>query len=156
MPIGCCRERRARTPDPNLPPPCGERLIDGRGAVQERATVVITGSTIPDVGPAQREPPPGAIDLTGRTMLPGLVDAHVHLSSHMERSPDFGPREVLKGEPPRPRELGYFILSKAARALLDAGITTVRDVGSYDDEALALREANRLGLVGGPRVLSCG
>ena len=134
----------------------GARLIDGRGAVQERAIVVITGSTITDVGPAERERPPGAIDLTGRTMLPGLVDAHVHLSSHLERSPEFGPRNVLKGEPPRPRELGYFILAKAARAFLDAGITTVRDVGSYDDEALALREAIRLGLVEGPRVLTCG
>src|SRR6267143_38873 len=133
----------------------GARLIDGRGAVQERATVVINGSTITDVGPAQRERPPGAIDLTGRTMLPGLIDAHVHLSSHMERSPDFGPREVLKGEPPRPRELGYFILAKAARAFLAAGVTTVRDVGGYDDEALAVRDAIRLGLVDGPRVLTC-
>ncbi len=132
------------------------RLIDGRGTVQERATVVISGDTITDVGQAAGEPPPGAIDLTGRTMLPGLIDAHVHLSSRMERSPDFGPREVLKGEPPRPRELGYFILAKTARALLDAGVTTVRDVGSYDDEALALREAIRLGLVAGPRVLTCG
>lgn len=134
----------------------GARLIDGRGAVHDRATVVITGNTISDVIPAAGERPPGALDLSGRTVLPGLIDAHVHLSSHMERSPDFGPREVLKGEPPRPRELGYFILAKAARAFLDAGITSVRDVGSYDDEALALREAIRLGLVEGPRVLTCG
>src|SRR5712692_8915862 len=134
----------------------GARLIDGRGTVQERATVVITDDRITEVAPAAGGPPPGAIDLTGHTLLPGLIDAHVHLSSHMERSPEFGPRDVLKGEPPRPRELGYFILAKAARAFLDAGITTVRDVGSYDDEALALREAIRLGLVEGPRVLTCG
>src|SRR5207245_3125460 len=120
----------------------GARLIDGRGAVQDRATVVITGSTITDVGPAQRDRPPGAIDLTGRTMLPGLVDAHVHLSSHMERSPDFGPREVLNGEPPRPRGLGYFILAKAARALLAAGVTTGWEVGSYGYEAVDSHEAH--------------
>ena len=134
----------------------GALLTDGRGTVQERSTVVITGHQITDVRPAAGESPPGAVDQTGRTILPGLIDAHVHLSSHMERSPDFGPREVLKGEPPRPRELGYFILAKAARAFLAAGITTVRDVGSYDDEALALRDAIRLGLVEGPRVLTCG
>ena len=40
--------------------------------------------------------------------------------------------------------------------MLAAGITTVRDVGSYDDEAIVLREAIRLGLVDGPRILSCG
>jgi imidazolonepropionase-like amidohydrolase len=47
-------------------------------------------------------------------------------------------------------------LAKTARALLAAGITSVRDVGSYDDEAIALREAVRLGIVEGPRILSCG
>jgi len=134
----------------------GARLIDGRGAVQDTTTVVIADGRTTEVTRAAGRPPPGAVDLTGRTILPGLIDAHVHLSSHMERSPDFGPREVFKGEPPRPRELGYFILAKAAPAFLGGGITTVRDVGSYDDEALALREAIRLGLVEGPRVLTCG
>lgn len=133
----------------------GARLVDGRGTVQDRAVVVITGDRITSVARATGEPPRGAIDLTGRTILPGLIDAHVHLSSHVERSPDFGPREPLKGEPPRPRALGYFILAKSAHALLGAGVTTVRDVGSYDDEALALRDAIRLGLIDGPRVFTC-
>jgi imidazolonepropionase-like amidohydrolase len=48
------------------------------------------------------------------------------------------------------------VLANAARALLEAGITTVRDVGSYDDEAIVLRRAVELGLVEGPRILSCG
>jgi imidazolonepropionase-like amidohydrolase len=133
----------------------GARLVDGRGAVQDRAMVVIIGDRITSVARATGEAPSGAIDLTGRTILPGLIDAHVHLSSHVERSPAFGPPEPLKGEAPRPRALGYFILAKSARALLAAGVTTVRDVGSYDDEALAVRDAIRLGLVEGPRVLTC-
>ena len=87
--------------------------------------------------------------------MPGLIDAHVHLSSDVGRSPGFGPPAPLKGEDPRPRELGYFVLANAARELLRAGITTVRDVGSYDDEAIVLREAVRLGLLEGPRILSC-
>ena len=111
---------------------------------------------IVEVLDADGEPPSDAIDVGGRTLLPGLIDAHAHISSDVKRSPGFGPPPALAGELPRPRELGYFILAKTARALLDAGITTVRDVGSYDDEAIALREAVRLELVEGPRILSCG
>ncbi len=100
--------------------------------------------------------PEGALDLQGRTLMPGLIDAHAHLSSDVFRAPGFGPPPALHGELPRARELGYFILAKTARVLLAAGVTTVRDVGSYDDEAIVLREAVRLGIVEGPRILSCG
>jgi imidazolonepropionase-like amidohydrolase len=98
----------------------------------------------------------GAVDLEGRTVMPGLIDAHAHLSSDISRSPGFGPPPALHGELPRPRELGYFVLAKTARVLLGAGVTSVRDVGSYDDEAITLREAVRLGVIEGPRILSCG
>jgi imidazolonepropionase-like amidohydrolase len=135
----------------------GARVIDGRGNVQDRASVVVQGDRITEIAPVTGDrPPAGVIDLRGRTLLPGLIDAHVHLSSDVARSPGFGPPPALKGEPPRPRELGYFVLARSARAFLEAGITTLRDVGSYDDEALAVRDAIRLGLVDGPRVLSCG
>jgi imidazolonepropionase-like amidohydrolase len=135
----------------------GARVIEGRGGVHERASVVVRGDRIIETTPVTNDrPPAGAVDLRGRTLLPGLIDAHVHLSSEVDRSPGFGPPPALKGEPPRARELGYFILARAARAFLEAGVTTVRDVGSYDDEALALRDAIRLGLVEGPRVQSCG
>jgi len=133
------------------------RLIDGTGAGPlEHAIVRIEAGRISEVGRADGTPPPGAIDLGGRTLLPGLIDAHAHVSSDTLRSPGFGPPPPLHGELPRPRALGYFILAKAARAMLDAGVTTVRDVGSYDDEGIALREAVRLGIVEGPRILCCG
>ena len=108
------------------------------------------------VGADAAAPPDGALDLAGRTLLPGLIDAHAHVSSDQSRSPGFGPPPARKGELPRPRELGYFILVKAASAMLAAGVTSVRDVGAYDDEAIVLREAVRLGIVEGPRILSCG
>jgi imidazolonepropionase-like amidohydrolase len=133
------------------------RLLDGTGAAaRERAVVRIDAGRISEVGTADDELPPGAIDLGGRTLLPGLIDAHAHVSSDTLRSPGFGPPPPLHGELPRPRALGYFILAKSARAMLTAGITTVRDVGSYDDEGIALREAVRLGIVEGPRILCCG
>jgi imidazolonepropionase-like amidohydrolase len=134
------------------------RVIDGTGrAPLERATVQMADGRIVSATAQTDEPPhEGAIDLEGRTLMPGLIDAHAHLSSDISRSPGFGPPPALHGELPRPRELGYFVLAKTARALLAAGVTSVRDVGSYDDEAIALREAVRLGVIEGPRILSCG
>jgi imidazolonepropionase-like amidohydrolase len=80
----------------------GARVIDGRGNVHDRAAVVVSGGRISQLEPLTGDrPPAGVIDLRGRTLLPGLIDAHVHLSSDVDRSPGFGPRETLKGEPPR-------------------------------------------------------
>ena len=134
------------------------RLIDGTGAAaRDRVVVEIDRGRIVQLrGVAAGSPPAGAIDLGGRTLLPGLIDVHAHVSSDTLRSPGFGPPPMLHGELPRSRALGYFILAKAAGAMLAAGVTTVRDVGSYDDEAIAVREAVRLGIVDGPRILSCG
>ena len=135
------------------------RVIDGTSrAPLEGATVRIEDGRIVEVsGSPDGNPfPEDSLDLEGRTLMPGLIDAHAHLSSDISRSPGFGPPPALKGELPRPRELGYFVLAKTASVLLEAGVTSIRDVGSYDDEAIALREAVRLGIVPGPRILSCG
>ncbi|MGO9907526.1 MAG: amidohydrolase family protein [Solirubrobacteraceae bacterium] len=135
------------------------RVIDGTGrAPSEGATVRIEEGRIVELSATSADGPlpDDVVDLEGRTLMPGLIDAHAHLSSDISRSPGFGPPPALKGELPRARELGYFVLAKTARVLLDAGITSVRDVGSYDDEAIALREAVRLRIIEGPRILSCG
>lgn len=134
----------------------GARLFDGRERRDEPHAVRIEGGRIAAVEPATGDLPPGALDLRGRTLLPGLIDAHVHLTSDTERSPGFGPRPPLHGEPPRPPEIRWFVLAAVGRALIRAGFTSVRDVGAYDDEAIVLREAVRLGLAEGPRILTCG
>lgn len=133
------------------------RVIDGTGAPpRDGRTVRVSGGRIVDVGHSTGDAPDGAVDVEGRCLLPGLIDAHMHVNSDMHRSPGFGPPPELKGAEPRARELGYFVLAKAARAVLDAGITTVRDVGSFDDEGIVLRQAVDLGLTPGPRILSVG
>jgi imidazolonepropionase-like amidohydrolase len=134
------------------------RLVDGNGGLpRERLAIEIRGGLIAEVTAIDdAAAPENAIDVAGRTVLPGLIDAHVHVMSDLERSPGFGPRTALKGEEPRPNELRWFVLAKSAREFLRAGFTTIRDVGSYDDEAIVLREAVRLGLLDGPRILSCG
>jgi imidazolonepropionase-like amidohydrolase len=128
------------------------RVLDGRGGVVERATVRIAGGLIAGVGPAAdvaEGPGLEVIDVAGSTVLPALVDAHVHLSAYDMLPPP------KRGEEPRTPALRYFELANAARALVETGVLTVRDVGSMDDNAVELRQAVRLGLCPGPRILTC-
>jgi imidazolonepropionase-like amidohydrolase len=132
------------------------RLIDGRGGAPiEHAAVAIEDGRITAIDTVAGERPSDAVGLGGRTLMPGLIDAHAHISSDTERSPGFGPPPARHGDDPRPPELGYFVLARLAGAMLRAGITTVRDVGSYGGEAIILRRAVELGLADGPRILSC-
>ena len=135
------------------------RLLDLEADVAvERQVVTIEDGLVASI--AALEPgavaPDGARDLGGATVLPGLIDAHCHVLSDTERSPGFGPPPLLHGEAPRPRALGHYILAAAAVRILASGFTTVRDVGSFDDEASALKLAVDLGIVPGPRILTCG
>lgn len=107
-------------------------LVDGvRGAFATNATVVVREGKIAEIltEGASYAPPAGAqvLDLRGRFLLPGLIDAHTHIAS----------------------------LASAKRAL-ESGVTTVRSasVGNYQDVALA--EAVRRGAVAGPDVVATG
>ena len=126
------------------------------GETTERRVITIEGDTIVSVDEVAGDPPDGAHDLAGATVLPGLIDAHVHVASDTSRSPGFGPPPIQHGEPPRPPALGHYILAATADRLLRSGFTTVRDVGAYDDEVLVLRAAIDTELVPGPRVYTCG
>jgi imidazolonepropionase-like amidohydrolase len=127
----------------------GGRLFDGR-AVREAAGVLVSDGRIKRVGLAGDAAPDGAriVDLAGRTLMPGLIDAHVHL-----KAPALEP--VHGAEPLWPQTPGLFVASALTR-LLRMGFTTVRDVGSYGDEVVAARQAMRYGAFRGPRVLTCG
>lgn len=133
------------------------RLLDfdsGR-AIEQRGLTIDDGRVIA-IDDAEGPPPADARDLDGATVLPGLIDAHCHVLSNTERSPGFGPPPLLHGEAPRPAALGHYVLTAAAARILGSGFTTVRDVGSADDEASALKLAVDLGIVPGPRILTCG
>lgn len=128
------------------------RLLDGKGGERERATVRLSGGRVAEVGPGTEvgdHPGLGVVDLAGRTLMPALVDAHVHLSSYEMLPPP------LRGEEPRTPALRYFELANAARDLISMGVLTVRDVGSMDDHALHVRQAIRFGLCPGPKILTC-
>lgn len=133
------------------------RLLDlEAGSAAERKAVTIDGGVVAAIDDAVGEPPAGARDLDGATLLPGLIDAHCHVLSDTDRSPGFGPPPVLHGEAPRPAALGHYVLAASAVRILRSGFTTVRDVGSVEDEASALKLAVDLGVVPGPRILTCG
>ena len=132
------------------------RLDPGTGTATEHQTITFEGDTVAAIGDAVGEAPEGAHDLAGATVLPGLIDAHVHVASDTSRSPGFGPPPAQHGEPPRPAGLAQYILAATADRILRSGFTTVRDVGAYDDEVLALRAAIDAELVQGPRIYTCG
>jgi imidazolonepropionase-like amidohydrolase len=133
------------------------RLLDpDAGVAVERQAVTIDGGVISAIDEADGTAPAGARDLAGATVLPGLIDAHCHVLSATDRSPGFGPPPLLHGEAPRPASLGHYILAASGALILRSGFTTVRDVGSFDDEASALKLAVDLGVVPGPRILTCG
>jgi imidazolonepropionase-like amidohydrolase len=133
------------------------RLLDLESGVgTERKAVTIDGGLVTAIDDATGAPPAGVHDLDGATLLPGLIDAHCHVLSETDRSPGFGPPPLLHGEAPRPAALGHYVLAASALRIVRSGFTTVRDVGSFEDEASALKLAVDLGVVPGPRILTCG
>ena len=128
------------------------RLIDGNGQAIERATVIVRHGRIHAAGPSRTVLiPRGATRIDGRglTLLPGLIDCHVHLCLGAE------PNVVQAIEEETPTET-LLKSGQMARQTLEAGVTTVRDVGSRDHSIFALKRAIDKGLTAGPRIVGAG
>ncbi|MGA8428877.1 MAG: amidohydrolase family protein [Candidatus Sulfotelmatobacter sp.] len=127
------------------------RLLDVKtGKVLSDQTLLIEDRKIVSVGPAAQIKAPAdaiLIDLPSATVLPGLIDAHTHLTM----APNFG-YETLAISIPRETLIG----ARNARITLNAGFTTVRNVGASGYTDVALRDAINAGDVPGPRMLVSG
>ena len=128
------------------------RVIDGvSDTVRTNQTVVVEGGRITALEAGFRSPAAGdrVIDLRNGTLLPGFIDAHVHLS----------------GQQSRRTEIERYTLNEADQAIdavvfanrtLLAGFTTVRDLGDGSGAVIALAKAVQAGKVPGPRIIAAG
>jgi imidazolonepropionase-like amidohydrolase len=130
------------------------RLFDGKGdALVTNGVLILEGGQITAVG-SGIPVPAGAkvIDLGDATLLPGFIDAHVHLT---EESGENWYRETVEGMRRTVAERAIRATEYARKTLL-AGFTTVRNVGASDAIDVGLRNAINDGVVPGPRMLVSG
>ncbi len=127
-------------------------LVDVRAAkVRSDQVIVIQGETIARVGASGEVSIPAdatVIDLSQHTVLPGLIDMHDHLTSD-HRTHGYGALGISV-----PRQALYGVLN--ARKTIDAGFTTVRNVGAGGYSDVALRDAINEGEIVGPRMRASG
>ena len=128
------------------------RLIDGVAeAPRERVTVILEGDRIAAIEPGFKTPGAGdeLIDLGAMTVLPGLMDMHVHLTGELS------PRSYLERVQFESADQAVRAVAYAEKTLL-AGFTTVRNPGDDGKATIALRKAIERGLVPGPRIFTAG
>ncbi len=128
------------------------QVIDGRGGVIRDGVVVVDGERVTGVGTTV---PPGAkvVDLRPLTAIPGLLDMHTHMSFYWDRAPGTRPWTQLGTLSPA---VTAFLAQENARKTLECGVTTVRDLGSWQYLDIAMRDLIRRGAMTGPRMFVAG
>jgi len=148
--LALCMTGWAQAPQPRVLVRAG-RVLDVRtGHISNDQIIAIESGKIVSIGPAasvKTSPDDRLIDLHSATILPGIIDAHTHLTFN----PTFG-YDTLAISVPREALIG----AHNARVTLEAGITTVRNVGARGYSDVALRDAINAGDVPGPRMLVSG
>lgn len=125
-------------------------IVDAASAPRGKSTVIVTDGRITAIEDGWSAVPDGAtmVHLEGKTLLPGLIDLHTHLTGD--------PGGDFWKEATEPDEWGVVIGAKNARLTVLAGFTTVREAGSAQHTAFSLRRATAEGLMPGPRIIAAG
>jgi imidazolonepropionase-like amidohydrolase len=131
------------------------KLWDGKGKVWTNAIVIVDGERVREVTtdakriPAQVE----VVDLTKYYGLPGLIDAHTHMTLYTDETPGV---PMLKQVANNSAAVEVFLARKGAMRTLEAGVTTVRDLGSDQYMDIAMRDLINRGEMIGPRMFVVG
>jgi imidazolonepropionase-like amidohydrolase len=131
------------------------KLIDGTGKVLTNPIVIVKGDRIQSILSGDSQTPNGAqvIDLSAFTGMPGMIDAHTHLTYWWDKNPRKNPNAEVASM--LPQEL-VFLAQENARKCIEIGVTTVRDLaaGNYSD--MAMRNLINRGAMVGPRMFVAG
>jgi imidazolonepropionase-like amidohydrolase len=149
----CTQAQKAETPPtPNRLAIRAARLLDvERGQIINEAVVIIENDRIKAVGSKLTIPPDTkVIELGDQTILPGLIDAHTHITYHFDETGHFGLTED------RTTDITLKYAAENARRTIEAGFTTIRNLGAGDRVDLRLRDAVNRGEVIGPRMIVSG
>ena len=131
------------------------RLWDGHGKVWTGAIVIVEDGKIRNVTTDASAIPQGApvIDLSNYTGLPGLTDVHTHMTIYTDENPG---EPMLKQLTVNPPAVEVFLARKGAMRTLEAGVTTVRDLGADQYMDIAMRDLINHGEMIGPRMFVVG
>jgi len=131
------------------------KLWDAKGKLWTNAIVIIDGDRIRSVTTDASAIPPGVeiVDLSKYTGLPGLIDAHTHMTFYTDQTPGEPMLKQLTSNPPA---VELFLARKGAMRTLEAGVTTVRDLGADQYLDIAMRDLINRGEMIGPRMFVCG
>src|SRR5437773_129353 len=131
------------------------KLWDGKGKLWTNAIVIVEADRIRMVTTDASAIPPGAetIDLSKFTGLPGLIDVHTHMTMYTDETPGEPMLKQLTSNPP---SVEVFLARKGALRTLEAGVTTVRDLGADQYMDIAMRDLINRGEMIGPRMFVCG
>ena len=132
------------------------KLVDGNGKVISEAVVLINGDRIIKVGTEKEiSIPPNAeiIDLQKYTAIPGLIDAHTHITFYWDKTPGTNPWTQWGTLGPA---VTVYLAQENARKTLETGVTTIRDLGSMDNMDFAMRDLINRGVMTGPRMFVAG